>query len=47
MKNTFTLSEPQSEPKMSETFTNLRSSKESKGQNYVEFQLHFNVSCIL
>ncbi len=38
---------PQSEPKMSQAYLNPTSNKKSKGQNYLEFQLHVNVSCIL
>lgn len=30
-----------------EAYPNPRSNKKSKGQNYLEFQLHVNVSCIL
>lgn len=32
---------------VTEAYPNPRSNKKSKGQNYLEFQLHINVSCIL
>lgn len=31
---------------VTEAYPNPKSNKKSKGQNYLEFQLHVNVSCI-